>query len=96
MPVILPLQYETNWLRSSLHLSQILQFLAPFHSEKMYAYPMSNLANLGVVNDASMIIPIGEKLQVEYTPMLTVRKYHYHKTKPVSNIPWFKSSGQES
>lgn len=54
IPVILPLLYETNWLKSSLHLSEILRYLAPFSSEKMNAYPVSDQVKIGV-NDSSLV-----------------------------------------
>jgi len=92
MPVILPLQYETNWLKSSLHLSEILSFLVPFPSEKMNAYPVNVLVSYGA-NDVSLLTPCGEKLQAELTPPILSRSHHYHKSKPVSNTPWFKSGG---
>jgi len=91
MPVILPLQYETNWLKSSLHLSEILNFLVPFPAAKMNAYPVSGKVNLGV-NDASLVVPCGKKLQVEAEPIALPTSHHYHKSKPVSNTPWFKSA----
>ena len=91
MPVILPLQYETNWLKSSLHLSEILSFLVPFPSEKMNAYPVNGLVSPGV-NDVSLLTPCGEKLQAELTPPIFSRSHHYHKSKPVSSTPWFKSA----
>lgn len=90
MPVILPLLYETEWLKPTLHLSDILRFLTPFPSEKMNAYPVSEKLHTGV-NDASLLIPCGEKLQVEAEPITLPRSNHYHKSKPVSNTPWFKS-----
>lgn len=90
MPVILPFQYETNWLKPSMHLSEILSHLVPFPSEKMNAYPVSEKVNSGV-NEASLLIPCGEKLQVEATPPTLPRNNHYHKSKPISDQPWFKS-----
>ena len=90
MPVILPLLYETNWLKSSLHLSEILRYLVPFASEKMNAYPVSKKISDGV-NDASSIMPCGDRLQVEATQHPLIRSHHYHKSKPTSDKPWFKS-----
>jgi len=94
MPVILPFQYETNWLKP-LHLSEILTYLVSFPSEKMNAYPVSGLIDLGGVNDPTLLKPIGEKLQEEYIPVHINRSTHYHKTKPSSNEPWFKNQGKE-
>ena len=42
MPVILPFQYETNWLKSTLHLSEVLRYLFPYPQEKMNAYPVTH------------------------------------------------------
>jgi putative SOS response-associated peptidase YedK len=95
MPVILPPQYETNWLKSTMHLSEILRYLVRFPSEKMNAYPVSDSVTLGEVDDASLVMPIGERLQVEDTPMPAVRRYHYHKSKPTSSTPWFRSDKNE-
>jgi hypothetical protein len=89
--VILPLHYETNWLKSSLHLSEILSFLVPFPSEKMNAYPVNGKCSEGG-NDVSLIMPCGEKLQTEVTPPILSISHHYHKSKPASNTPWFKSA----
>ena len=94
MPVLLPVQYETNWLKP-LPLSEVLRYLVQCPSEKMNAYPVSDLVNVGGYNDTSMLKPIGEKLQKESTPMPNIRSSHYHKTKPTSSEPWFKGTGKE-
>lgn len=90
MPVILPLLYETEWLKTSLPLSEILRFLVPFPSQKMNAYPVTALVNSDEINDASLLIPAGEKLQLENNPQPTIRSRYYHKSKPVSDKPWFR------
>jgi putative SOS response-associated peptidase YedK len=95
MPVILPTHYETNWLKPTLHLSEILRYFVPFPSEKMNAYPVSALVNSDEINDASLLNPIGEKLQLENSPPPVIRSRYYHKSKPVSDKPWFKSTSQE-
>ena len=95
MQVILSPHYETDWLRITLTLSKVLNFLEPFPSDKMNAYPVSDLVNVVGVNDPSLIRPIGEKLQIEKTPIPIIRSSHYHKTKPSSNEPWFKETGKE-
>jgi putative SOS response-associated peptidase YedK len=94
MPVILPVQYETNWLKTSLLLSEVLRYLVQFPSEKMNAYPVSDLVDLGGFNDPSLLRPIGEKLQKEEVITQIIKSSHYHKTKPTSNEPWFKGTGQ--
>lgn len=95
MPVILPSLYETNWLKSSLHLSEILSFLVTFPLRKMNAYPVSELINVGGVNDSSLLGPIGEKLQKETTLIPIVRSHYPHKNKPSSNQPYFRNTGKE-
>lgn len=94
MPVILPVNYETDWLKNTLTLSKVLNYLVPFSSEKMNAYPVSEMVNMDGVNDISLLKPIGEKLQKEELPAMIIRSSHYHKTKPTSNEPWFKSEGK--
>lgn len=93
MPVILPTLYETNWLKPTLHLSEILRYLVPYNTDKMYAYPVSALVNSDEIYDASIVIQVGEKLQKENNLQPTVRSHYYHKSKPVSDKPWFKSLG---
>ena len=95
MPVILPPQYETDWLRNTSTLSKVLNYLVTFPSEKMNAYPVSELININGVKDSSMLKPIGEKLQKEFTPVPIIRNHYPHKTKPTSNEPWFKGGGKE-
>jgi putative SOS response-associated peptidase YedK len=90
MPVILPFQYETNWLKPLLHLSEVLRYLGPYPSDKMNAYPVADLVNGDNVNEAKMIEPIGEKLQDETVPVTKIRSYYPHKSKPSSGQPWFK------
>jgi len=91
MPVILPWQYETNWLKSTLHLSEVLRYLVPYPSDKMNAYPVSSMTDAEGMNEPSLIVPTGERLQEEEKPVVTTGRYHYHKTRPVSNTPRFKS-----
>lgn len=94
LPVILPVQYETNWLKTPLPVSDVLRYLVQCPSEKMNAYPVSDLVMVGEFNDSSLLRPIGEKLQKDEVITQIIRKSHYHKTKPTSNEPWFKGTGQ--
>jgi putative SOS response-associated peptidase YedK len=94
MPVILPFQSETSWLKP-LHLSEVLRFLVPFPSKKMNAYPVSDLVNKGGINDPSILKPIGEKLRKEEIHTTIIKSHYPHKTKPSSNEPYFKNKGQE-
>lgn len=94
MPVILPVNYEIDWLKNTLTLSKVLSYLQPFPSEKMNAYPVSDLVNVDRVNDLSLLKPIGEKLQKEELPATIIRSHYPHKTKSTSNEPWFKGGGK--
>ncbi len=94
MPVILPVHYETDWLKNTLTLSKVLSYLVTFPSEKMNAYPVSEMVNMGGVNDISLLRPIGEKLQKEELPATIIRSHYPHKTKPASSEPWFKGEGK--
>jgi putative SOS response-associated peptidase YedK len=78
MPVILPFQYETNWLKPTLHLSEVLRDLGPYPSDKMNAYPVSDFVFRDKVNDPKMIMPIGEKLMDETVPITKVRSHYPH------------------
>ena len=95
MPVILPFQYESTWLKPTLHLSEILRFLVPYPPTKMNAYPVGDIVNGSWVNDPSMIEPAGEKLQDETVPVSRVRSHYPHKSKPTSSLPYFKITETE-
>jgi len=95
MPVILPYQYETNWLKDTLHLSEVLRYLDPFPSEKMNAYPVDAKENGMGVNSHAMIEPNGEKLQDETRPIPRIRSYYPHKTKSTPDQPYFRSIGTD-
>ena len=90
MPVILSKSNETAWINASNPLSESLRLLMPYPSEKMNAYPVSNMVNIKGLNDLSMLKPIGEKLLVEAIPVNATGGYH-HKNKPHSDEPWFQS-----
>src|SRR5665648_365909 len=95
MPVILSRSDETTWIKASNHLSEVLRLLISYPSEKMNAYPVSEMVNIQGVNDPSMLNPIGEKLmkEINSSPALIGRRFH--KEKPHSDKLWFQSH-QES
>lgn len=96
MPVILPFQYETNWLKSTLHLSEVLKYLVPYQSEKMNAYPVARFDEENGDNSQSMIEPIGEKIQDETRPIPRIRSYYPHKTKTTPDQPYFRSAEEKT
>lgn len=90
MPVILSKSNETDWIKSSRHLSDVLRMLVPFPSDKMNSYPVSEMVNNPEANNISMLNPIGEKLQSDFEfPTRIIRPYRMHKEKPHSDTPWY-------
>ena len=63
MPVIFPFGVENDWLKVDRPLSKVLGMLNEYSSEKMNAYPVSDMVLNSEVNDKSLIQPIGERLQ---------------------------------
>ena len=84
MPVILSRSSEAVWIKASNHLYDVLILLAPYPSEKMNAYPVSEIVNNPEMNDQSMLNPVGEKLLIETTPVRVTGGYH-HNDKPKSD-----------
>lgn len=91
MPVILSRSNELQWIKSSNHLSDVLRLLVPYPSEKMNAYPVSDIVNIQGVNDPSMVKPGGAKLLIETSPVKFTGGYH-HKVKPKSERNWFENN----
>jgi hypothetical protein len=57
----------------------------------MNAYPVSDLVETPRVNDASMVNPIGERLQSDFVfPTRIIRPYRMHKEKPQPDTPWYE------
>lgn len=78
MPVILPIGYEKDWIKSSMHLSDVLGMLKQYAPEKMNAYIVSNQVNSHGENNALIITPLGEKLQSEQQqPTCKTSPYHH-------------------
>jgi putative SOS response-associated peptidase YedK len=89
MPVILSRSDEYTWIKSSSHLSDVLRLLVAYPAEKMNAYPVSEMINIPGINDPLMLNPIGDKIQTEINPTYITGSHHSHKTKSVSDTPWF-------
>jgi len=91
MPVILSRSNETDWIKASNHLSDVLRVLSVYPYDKMNAYPVSESVNWNCNNDPSMLNPSGEKLlkEINQPPVLMGRQFH--KERPHSDTPWFQS-----
>lgn len=62
MPVILSRSSEAAWIKLSNHLSDVLRLLVPYPSERMNAYPVSEMVSIPEINDPSMLNPVGEQI----------------------------------
>lgn len=79
-------------ITTTRHLSEVLRMLNPFPSEKLNAFPVSDLVDNPGKNDVSMLHRVGERLQIEMEPATRIiRPYRMHKEKPHSDIPWFRN-----
>jgi len=93
MPVILSRSNETDWLKASNPLSEVLRVLNAYPYDRMNAYPVSESVNWKCNNDPSMLNPDGDKLLKEIT-ITPLEQHRYHKQKPHSDKPWFQSHQQ--
>ena len=66
MPVILFNEDESTWLRTSAQLSDILSMLNPYPANLMNAYPIGDKINDKLLNDISIIQPIGKPVIHEF------------------------------
>jgi len=89
MPVILSRSSDAAWIKASNHLSDVLRLLAPYPSERMNAYRVSEMVKNPGLNDPSKLNPVGERLMIEACPARVTGGYH-HKEKSTSDKPWFK------
>ena len=91
MPIILSRSGETEWIKASNPLSEVLRLLSPYPYENMNAYPVSEMVNIPGGNDPSMLNPAGEKLlkEINQAPLLMGRQFH--KEKPRTDRQWFQS-----
>jgi putative SOS response-associated peptidase YedK len=88
MPVILSKSNETDWIKSTHHLSELLAMMNQFPSEKMNAYPVSEMVNTSGINEACLVSPVGEKLQSEEQPTRLIRQYRMHKEITKTEMTW--------
>jgi hypothetical protein len=86
-PVIFTRINGADWIKSTRHLSEVLRLLNQYPSEKMNAFPVSDQIDIPGTNDATLVNPIGEKLQSEEQPTYFKRPYRMHKEKPHSDTP---------
>lgn len=71
MPVILQQHYESNYIRKSTQLSEILSMLDPYPHNLMNAFPISNKIADITINDISLVQPIGKPV---YNENVTYKK----------------------
>jgi putative SOS response-associated peptidase YedK len=55
MPVVLPLEMETEWLNPDLPLSDAVQILQPFPADKMNYFPVSTQINNPTFNSPALL-----------------------------------------
>jgi hypothetical protein len=75
-----------------MRLSSILTKLAPFPSDQMNAYPVSDMVILPDSNEPSMVNPVDKKLRAECRPFNITRHRYYHKERPEPTTPWYQSA----
>lgn len=92
MPVILPNGKEKDWLKLEYPLFKVMKILdCNPSSEKMNAYPVSDLILNSDVNDISLIKPIGERLQQLVKPQPAQPRQYWQsksKKKHESDVPF--------
>ena len=77
MPVILPAGSETNWLRESCSLTEILAMLQMYPTEKMNAHPISKEMFEAERITVRMLLPVADKIcQEQELKQLPQRYYH--------------------
>ncbi|MDX5321288.1 MAG: SOS response-associated peptidase [Bacteroidota bacterium] len=69
-PVILHPEQERLWLDSSLSLSEVTSMLAPYPSEEMNAYPISNAIKNPRAEGLDLLQPTGQRIFPEYEYVL--------------------------
>jgi putative SOS response-associated peptidase YedK len=88
MPVILPKGRETNWLRPSNHLTDILGMLDIFPAERMNAYPISRDIDLPGPFTSDILKPIGDRLYTEIEQRFIPHRHWGHKQKGAGGGTW--------
>lgn len=66
MPVIVPPGRRRKFLRSSIHLNEVMRMLRPLESDSMNLYPVSKQVNDFHNNTREVVLPVGERHYKEY------------------------------
>jgi putative SOS response-associated peptidase YedK len=85
MPVILPKGRETDWLRPSKHLTEILGMLEVFPPERMNAYPISKDIGLPGPYTIDILKPAGERIYIEVEQKFIPHRHWGYKQKGAGN-----------
>lgn len=93
MPVILPKGRETNWLRSSNHLTDILGMLEIFPDERMNAYPLSKEFDKALPVTGKSLYPGGDRIYSEVEKKVYPHRRWGHKEKGAGNGAWRGNNG---
>jgi putative SOS response-associated peptidase YedK len=88
MPVILPKGRESDWLKPSKHLSEILGMLQIFPAERMNAFPVSKEVDLPGLFTLDNLKPVGEKLYKEAEQKFIPHRHWGHKQKSAGSGTW--------
>lgn len=89
MPVIISKGKETDWLRSSNHLTEILRMLKIFPAEQMNAYPVSKEILIPGIPAVRIFKPVGNRIYQETGQKIIPHSHHYgHKQKGAGNSTW--------
>ena len=67
MPVIIPPGRRRKFLRSSIHLNEVMNMLRPIESDSLNLYPVSDAVNDFQNNTREVVMPVGQRLFTEYT-----------------------------
>lgn len=66
MPVIIPPGRRRKFLRSSLHLNEVMRMLRPLESDSLNLYPVASKVNDFHNNTREVVLPVGERIYNEY------------------------------
>jgi putative SOS response-associated peptidase YedK len=90
MPVILPYGRESQWLKPTLCLAELLGMLTKYPSKQMNAYPISGKVNQQGPFTKKILTPQGARLLSEtQPPSLPQQSYYGHKKRPGDNTQTF-------
>lgn len=88
MPVIIPKGRETEWLRPSNHLTDILGVLEISPSERMNAYLISKDVELPGPYTSEILKPLGKRLYTEVEQKFIPQRHWGHKQKGTGSGTW--------